>query len=84
MAEVVRAALVQTNWTGDQESMIKAHEDYARQAAAAGAKVICFQELFYGPYFCQMQDRRVLRVRRVRAGPDHRAVPGAGAGARAW
>jgi beta-ureidopropionase len=56
MADVIRAALVQTSWTGDKESMIKAHEEYARQAAAAGAKVICFQELFYGPYFCQVQD----------------------------
>ncbi len=56
MAPTVRAALVQTTWTGDKESMIKAHEEYARQAAAAGAKVICFQELFYGPYFCQVQD----------------------------
>ncbi|WP_306204104.1 nitrilase-related carbon-nitrogen hydrolase [Actinoplanes sp. RD1] len=53
---VVRAALVQTTWTGDKETMIKAHEDYAREAAAQGAKVICFQELFYGPYFCQVQD----------------------------
>ena len=52
----VRAALVQTSWTGDKESMIKAHEDYAREAAAQGAKVVCFQELFYGPYFCQVQD----------------------------
>ena len=43
---VVRAALVQTNWTGDKESMIVAHEEYARQAAAQGAKVMCFQELF--------------------------------------
>src|ERR687886_659447 len=56
VAEVVRAALVQTSWTGDKESMIKAHEEYARQAAADGAKVMCFQELFYGPYFCQVQD----------------------------
>jgi beta-ureidopropionase len=56
MAEIVRAALVQTTWTGDQESMVKVHEGYAREAAAAGAKVICFQELFYGPYFCQVQD----------------------------
>jgi beta-ureidopropionase len=56
MSDVVRAALVQTTWTGDKESMIKAHEDYAREAAAQGAKVICFQELFYGPYFCQVQD----------------------------
>src|SRR5438067_13264551 len=56
VAEVVRAALVQTAWTGDKESMIKVHEDYARDAAAAGATVVCFQELFYGPYFCQVQD----------------------------
>jgi beta-ureidopropionase len=56
MSDVIRAALVQTTWTGDKESMIKAHEDYARDAAAQGAKVICFQELFYGPYFCQVQD----------------------------
>src|SRR5947207_15897749 len=56
MAEVIRAALVQTSWTGDKESMIKAHEEDAREAAAQGAKVMCFQELFYGPYFCQVQD----------------------------
>ncbi|MEU2176386.1 MULTISPECIES: nitrilase-related carbon-nitrogen hydrolase [Nocardia] len=53
---IVRAALVQTNWTGDKESMLEAHEAYARRAAAEGAAVICFQELFYGPYFCQRQD----------------------------
>ena len=41
----VRAALVQTDWTGDKESMIQKHEDYAREAAAQGVKVICFQEL---------------------------------------
>jgi N-carbamoylputrescine amidase len=56
MANVVRAALVQTNWTGDKESMIQLHIDYARQAASQGAQVMCFQELFYGPYFCQVQD----------------------------
>jgi N-carbamoylputrescine amidase len=27
MADVIRAALVQASWTGDKESMIKAHED---------------------------------------------------------
>lgn len=56
MSDVVRAALVQTTWTGDKESMIKVHEDHARAAASQGAQVICFQELFYGPYFCQVQD----------------------------
>ena len=56
MAETVRAALLQTAWTGDKESMIRVHEDKVREAASAGAQVMCFQELFYGPYFCQVQD----------------------------
>jgi N-carbamoylputrescine amidase len=52
----VRAALFQTSWTGDKQSMIKVHEEAVRTAAEAGARVLCFQELFYGPYFCQVQD----------------------------
>ena len=56
MSRTVRAAIVQTEWTGDKESMIDLHEKYAREAAAQGAQVMCFQELFYGPYFCQVQD----------------------------
>ena len=56
VADVVRAALVQTAWTGDKGSMTDLHEQYAREAASQGAQVICFQELFYGPYFCQVQD----------------------------
>jgi len=56
MANIVRAALVQAEWTGDKESMLDKHVELARQAAADGAQVLCFQELFYGPYFCQVQD----------------------------
>src|SRR5687768_18443508 len=56
MTRTVRAALLQTEWTGDKESMIDRHEEAARDAAAQGAQVMCFQELFYGPYFCQVQD----------------------------
>jgi beta-ureidopropionase len=61
--------MVQTGWTGDQESMIKAHEEYARQAAAQGAKVMCFQELFYGPYFCQVQDPKYYAYAESVPGP---------------
>lgn len=55
MARIVRGALVQATWTGDKESMIEKHIEYARKAADQGAQVMCFQELFYGPYFCQVQ-----------------------------
>lgn len=55
MARMVRGALLQAAWTGDKDSMIQKHVEYARKAADQGAQVMCFQELFYGPYFCQVQ-----------------------------
>ena len=56
MARTVTSAIVQVAWTGDKESMIELHEKHVAEAAAASAQVMCFQELFYGPYFCQVQD----------------------------
>ena len=56
MSRTVRGALVQASWTGDKESMIQKHEERAHEAAKQGAQFILFQELFYGPYFCQVQD----------------------------
>lgn len=55
---VIRAALTQATWTGDKESMLAKHERFVVQAAARGAQVICFQELFYGPYFGIVQDKK--------------------------
>jgi N-carbamoylputrescine amidase len=56
MPRIVRGALLQASWTGDKESMIQKHEKAAHEAAGQGAQVMLFQELFYGPYFCQVQD----------------------------
>ena len=56
MSRVVRAALFQTAWTGDAESTTAAHEKAARDAAAQGAQIIGFQEVFNAPYFCQVQE----------------------------
>ena len=58
MSQIVRAAILQTSWTGSKESMIDEHERQMREAAGQGARIICFQELFYGPYFCQVQDTK--------------------------
>ena len=38
MANVVRAAIVQTEWTGDKQSMIDRNVEYARKAAEQGAQ----------------------------------------------
>src|SRR5271169_6611305 len=67
--EIVRAALVQTKWTGDKESMITANVALAREAARQGAQVLCFQELFYGPYFCQVQDPEFFSYTETIPGP---------------
>ena len=56
MSQIVRSALVQAAWTGDFESMLETNIAYAKQAADDGAGVLCFQEIFTGPYFCNVQD----------------------------
>ncbi len=55
MSNIVRAALVQSEWTGDKDSMVEKNIEYARQAAGQGVQILCFQEIFNGPYFCTDQ-----------------------------
>ncbi|MBA4248892.1 MAG: acyltransferase [Microbacterium sp.] len=65
----IRAAITQTTWTGDKESMIAKHEQFARDAAADGAQIICFQELFYGPYFGIIEDAKYYDYAEPADGP---------------
>ena len=66
---VVRAAITQTTWTGDKESMLDKHEQFARDAAKDGAQIVCFQELFYGPYFGITEDKKYYRYAEPADGP---------------
>ena len=52
----IRAAVIQSEWTGNVESMLDKNLDLARQAATEGAQVVCFQDIFTAPYFCNVQD----------------------------
>jgi len=54
----VKAALVQVAWTGEKDSMVERHLTHIDAAAKQGVQVMCLQELFYGPYFCQVEDRK--------------------------
>ena len=56
MSRVVKAALLQCSYTGEKQSMIDKHVKYVVEAADQGVQIMCFQELFYAPYFCQVQD----------------------------
>lgn len=66
---VIRAAITQVEWTGDEESMVARHEDLARRAAEAGAQIVCFQELFHGPYFGIVQDAKYYEYAQAVPGP---------------
>jgi beta-ureidopropionase len=67
---ILRGALLQATWTGSKESMIAKHLNYVAEAARQGAQIMCFQELFYSPYFCQVQDAQHYSwVERIPDGP---------------
>jgi len=75
MSRIVKGALLQATYTGDKGSMIDKHVQYAKQAAGEGAQIMCFQELFYGPYFCQVQDRKYYEfVEEIPKGPTTRLM----------
>src|SRR5579885_1659826 len=66
MSRLVRCGLIQaSNALGVdhslpeiREAMIEKHLALIEQAAQQGVKILCLQELFYGPYFCAEQDPR--------------------------
>ena len=66
---VIRAAITQAEWTGDEESMVVKHEGLAREAAAQGATIVCFQELFHGPYFGIVEDAKYYEYAQSVPGP---------------
>ncbi len=68
----IRVALTQAKWTGDKESMTKKHADLMRQASEQGAQIICFQELFNGPYFGIVQDSKYYEYAEQVPGPTTR------------
>jgi beta-ureidopropionase len=66
MSRIIRCSLIQaTNvLTPDhpldrvKQAMLEKHAGYIGEAAAAGAQIVCLQEIFYGPYFCAEQQTR--------------------------
>ncbi|HEU5340110.1 nitrilase-related carbon-nitrogen hydrolase [Edaphobacter sp.] len=66
MSRIVRCSLIQTTSIPHEgkslaeikQAMIDKHVPLIRQAAAAGAQIVCLQEIFYGPYFCAEQTIR--------------------------
>ncbi len=52
----VKFAVVQSRYPGTVAEALDHAEAEVRRAAVLGARIICLQELFAGPYFCQIED----------------------------
>ncbi|MFQ5886369.1 MAG: nitrilase-related carbon-nitrogen hydrolase, partial [Anaerolineae bacterium] len=55
---MVRSALIQTTGSVDKEENIVKHLELIEEAANQGSQITCLQELFFSPYFCQVQDAK--------------------------
>jgi N-carbamoylputrescine amidase len=78
MPRVVRCGLIQASNVKPPEAglptikkaMIDKHRKLIEQAAREKVKILCLQELFYGPYFCAEQETRWYELtERVPEGP---------------
>jgi beta-ureidopropionase len=83
MPRIVRCGLIQaSNALGADHSledikkaMMKKHVALIEQAARKKVKVLCLQELFYGPYFCAEQNERWYEMAEpVPGGPTVKAM----------
>ncbi len=78
MARIVRCGLIQaSNVLGPEaglpqikEAMVDKHVGLIAEAARQDVRILCLQELFYGPYFCAEQETRWYHLtERVPDGP---------------
>jgi N-carbamoylputrescine amidase len=68
-AQSVTLGLVQMRCQPDPEANLENAVDRIRQAAKAGAQIICLQELFRSQYFCQRQDPSIFDLAEPVPGP---------------
>ncbi|MCC7131832.1 MAG: carbon-nitrogen hydrolase [Gemmatimonadales bacterium] len=54
----------------DPKANLKKAIDRIRDAAARGAQIVCLQELFLGPYFCQTEDHKFFALAESIPGPS--------------
>jgi N-carbamoylputrescine amidase len=71
---VVKVGLVQTHADEDAASNLKRTLALIDKAAKKGAQVVCTQELFMGPYFCQEEDQRFFDLAEPIPGPTTKAL----------
>lgn len=72
--EIVKVGLLQMACGKDAKANMKSAEQGIRKAAGQGAQIICLQELFQTPYFCQTEDRSHFNQAEEIPGPSTQAM----------
>lgn len=65
----VNTALVQMSCEADKQQNISKAIEKIKEAAAAGAQIICLQELFTSLYFCDVEDHDNFKLAEPMPGP---------------
>ncbi len=66
----VTLGLVQSATVADPAVNLKKTVALVERAAAQGARIVCTQELFRSPYFCQSEDHEYFRLAETIPGPS--------------
>ena len=69
IAGAVGIAVVQNRYPGSVPAALEEAEKGIREAAKRGARIVCLQELFAGPYFCQIEDEERFALAETIPGP---------------
>lgn len=72
--EIVKIGLVQMACSEDSKANVQEAEAGIRKAAGQGAQIICLQELFQTPYFCQTEDIENFKLAEDIPGPVTEAM----------
>ena len=65
----VQIGLIQMKCEEDVQNNLNRVQNYIKESAKQGAKVICLQELFYSKYFCQTEDHQNFELSEPIPGP---------------
>ena len=72
--KIVNVGLVQMSTSDDKSANIDKARQRIQEAAGRGAHIVCLQELFASPYFCQSEDAAVFDLAESVDGPTVKAI----------
>jgi N-carbamoylputrescine amidase len=73
-AAAFTVGLVQMSMSADADANLGKAAARVKEAAAAGADVVCLPELYRSPYFCQKEDARLFDLAETVPGPSSEAL----------